>query len=162
MRYGRTVACLGALLLVLGTSAAARAGSITGFLQGAYPEGRFGTGLAVSLPLLTEIISLEGEYSRSSEQETSPSLTLWSGNVLLVSPVPFAGFRPYVAAGFGYYRQRLETAEESAFATSQGFGTFLGFGGPLHLRFDYRLIRLQGEPLQEDQKRFYGGLSLRF
>lgn len=156
------VACLGTLLVVLGTSPAARAASITGFLQGAYPEGRFGTGLAVSVPLLTEVVALEGEYSRSSEQETSPSLTLWSGNVLVVSPVAFAGFRPYFAGGLGYYRQRFGTVEESAFATSQGFGTFLGFGGPLHLRFDYRFFRLQGEPLQEDQKRFYGGLSLRF
>jgi hypothetical protein len=120
------------MLLALSASSSARAASITGFLQSAYPEGRFGTGFAVSLPLLTEVISLEGEYSRTGEKDANPSLVLWSGNLMLVSPAAFAGFRPYLV------------------------------GGPLHFRFDYRVIQLRGDPLQQSQKRLYGGLSLRF
>jgi len=41
-------------------------------------------------------------------------------------------------------------------------GLFLHLSGAVNLRLDYRAIQLQGKPLQESQKRFYGGLTLRF
>jgi len=135
---------------------------LTAFLQSASPGSRAGIGFAIGVPLFTEIITLEGEYSRTGETETAPSLTTWTGNVLIVSPVEIIRLRPYFATGFGVYRQTFASASEFSFATTPGFGTFLRLSGPLHFRFEYRLIRLRGDPLQTNQKRFYAGLTVRF
>ena len=76
-----------ALVAMILAAGAAEAGGVTGFIQRASPNGRSGIGLGLSLPVFTEIISIEGEYSRASEEDRSPSLTIWSGNLLIVSPV---------------------------------------------------------------------------
>jgi hypothetical protein len=148
------------LLLCLSSSHAKGIG-LTAFLQSASPGSRGGIGFAVGIPLITEIITLEGEYSRTGESETAPSLVTWTGNVLIVSPVELVRLRPYFAAGFGVYRQAFASASELSFATTPGFGAFLRLSGPLHGRFEYRVIRLRGDPLQAEQKRFYAGLTLR-
>jgi hypothetical protein len=153
------------LIFLLATIAAvplARAGGLTGFVQRASPNGRTGIGFALSVPMFTEIISLEGEYSRSREEDASPSLTIWSGNLLITSPVAVLRLRPYFVLGLGMYRQSFLDVQETSLATSEGFGVFLHVTGPANLRFDYRTIQLQGDPLQEGQKRFYAGLTLRF
>jgi len=158
------VARLGCLLLLaslVGTSLA-HAGGITGFIQRASPNGRSGIGFGLSVPVFTEIISLEGEYSRSVEEDASPSLTIWSGNLLLTSPIAVLRLRPYLVFGMGMYRQSFLEVQETSLATSRGLGLYLQVSGAVNLRFDYRAIRLQGNPLQEGQKRFYGGLTLRF
>ena len=157
--------CRGGLFFLLGSLSAtslAHAGSVTGFVQRASPNGRSGIGFGLSVPVFTEIISLEGEYSRSSEEDASPSLTLWSGNLLLTSPIAVLRLRPYFVMGLGMYRQSFLEAQETSLATSQGLGLFLHLSGAVNLRLDYRAIQLQGKPLQESQKRFYGGLTLRF
>ena len=141
---------------------AAEAGGVTGFIQRASPNGRPGIGLGLSLSVFTEIISIEGEYSRASEEDRSPSLTIWSGNLLLVSPVSVLRLRPYLVMGLGMYRQSFLQVQETSLTTSQGFGVYLHLTGPTNLRVDYRTIQLQGDPLQEGQKRFYSGLTLRF
>jgi hypothetical protein len=150
------------LLYVLFASSHAKGIGLTAFLQSASPESRGGIGFAVGIPLFTEIITLEGEYSRTGESETVPSLTIWSGNVLIISPVEIVRLRPYFATGFGIYRQALASASELSFTTTPGFGTFLRLSGPLHGRIEYRMIRLRGDPLQANQKRFYAGLTIRF
>ena len=38
----------------------------------------------------------------------------------------------------------------------------LALAGPLRLRLDYRVFRLNGNPLFKKVQRFYGGLSLSF
>jgi hypothetical protein len=144
-----------------GTSVA-HAGGITGFFQRASPHGRSGVGVGLSVPVFTEIISLEGEYSKSGEEDRSPSLTMWSGNLLLTSPIAVLRLRPYLVFGLGMYRQSLVDERETSLATSQGLGLYVHLSGPARLRFDYRRIQLQGSPLQERQKRFYGGISLQF
>ncbi len=163
-KWIRAVLRLGVLLLLASVSdtSLAHAGGITGFLQRASPNGRSGVGFGLSVPVFTEIISLEGEYSRSREEDASPSLTIWSGNLLLTSPVSVVRLRPYLVFGFGMYRQSFLEARETSLATSQGFGLFVHLSGPANLRLDYRAIQLQGAPLQEAQKRFYAGLTLRF
>ncbi len=150
------------LLYVLFLSCHAKGIGLTAFLQSASPGSRGGIGFAIGVPLFTEIITLEGEYSRTGESATIPSLTTWTGNVLIVSPVEIVRLRPYFATGFGVYRQAFASASELSFATTPGFGTFLRLSGPLHGRFEYRMIRLRGDPLQANQKRFYAGLTLRF
>jgi hypothetical protein len=143
-------------------AASSQAAGITAFLQGAVPGSRGGIGFALGVSVITEIITLEGEYSRAREKEESPSLTVWSGSVLLISPIEIVRLRPYFATGFGFYRQSLGTASETSFATLPGFGVFLRLGGPLHARVDYRVIKLRGEPLQGGQRRYYAGMTFRF
>jgi hypothetical protein len=150
------------LLAMVLAAPLAEAGSLTGFFQRASPLGRSGIGLALSVPMFTEILSLEGEYSRAGEEDRSPSLRIWSGNVVIASPVTVVRLRPYFVLGLGMYRQTFAETQETSLATSQGFGVFVHLTGPAHLRLDYRAIQLQGKPLQENQKRFYGGLTLRF
>ena len=150
------------LFASLSGTSLAKAGGITGFFQRASPNGRSGIGFGLSVPVFTEIISLEGEYSRSREEDASPSLTIWSGNLLLTSPIAVVRLRPYLVFGMGMYRQSFSEAQETSLTTSQGLGLYVHLSGPANLRFDYRRIRLQGNPLQEAQKRFYGGLTLRF
>ena len=150
------------LVVTILATPAAEAGGITGFLQRASPNGRPGIGIGLSLPVFTEIISIEGEYSRASEEDRSPSLTIWSGNVMFVSPISVIRMRPYFVMGLGMYRQSFLQAQATSLATSQGFGVYLHLTGPTNIRFDYRTIQLQGDPLQESQKRFYTGLTLRF
>lgn len=151
-----------ALVATILAAGAAEAGGVTGFIQRASPNGRSGIGFGLSVPVFTEILSIEGEYSRASEEDRSPSLTIWSGNLLIVSPVSVLRLRPYFVMGLGMYRQSFLQVQESSLATSQGFGVYLHLTGPANLRFDYRTIQLQGDPLQEGQKRFYTGLTLRF
>jgi hypothetical protein len=150
------------MLCALFLSSDAKGIGLTAFLQSASPGSRGGVGFAIGIPLITEIITLEGEYSRTGESETIPSLTTWTGNVLIVSPLEIVRLRPYFATGFGIYRQALASASEFSFVTSPGLGTFLRLSGPLHGRFEYRSIRLRGDPLQANQKRFYAGLTIRF
>jgi hypothetical protein len=147
------------LFLPIGTVEAA---GITAFLQRATPEARGGIGFALSIPIFTQIITLEGEYSRAGEEGESPSLAIWSGSVLLVSPIEVIRLRPYFATGFGFYRQAMGAESETSFTTLPGFGVFLRLGGPIHGRFDYRVVKLRGEPLQGSQKRYYAGMTLRF
>lgn len=150
------------LVVVLGlfSSSPASAVGITGFIQGAWPGSRAGIGFSVGIPLFTEIVTLEGEYSRVGQEGVFPSLTVWSGNILLVSPIELIRLRPYFATGFGVYRQTLASESELSFATTPGFGVFLRLAGPIHGRIDYRVFRLRGAPLQGNQKRFYAGLTL--
>jgi hypothetical protein len=148
--------------MVLGGTPSADAIGLTGFLQSASPHSRPGIGFAVSVSLFTEILTLEGEYSRARAETTSPSLTVWSGNILLVLPVEVVRLKPYLATGFGVYRQLAADASETSFCTLPGFGTYIRLAGPLHGRIEYRFIRLRGSPLQGNQRRFYGGLTLKF
>lgn len=159
---GRKTTLAVAICTVLGGTPSAEAIGITGFLQSASPHSRPGIGFAVSVALFTEILTLEGEYSRARAETTSPSLTIWSGNILLVLPAEVVRLKPYLATGFGVYRQLAADASETSFCTLPGFGTYIRLAGPLHGRLEYRFIRLQGSPLQGNQRRFYGGLTLLF
>ncbi len=150
-----------AVLLSLFSASPVGAAGITGFIQGAWPGSRAGIGFSVGIPLFTEIVTLEGEYSRVGQEGVFPSLTVWSGNILLVSPIELIRLRPYFATGFGLYRQTLASESELSFATTPGFGVFLRLAGPLYGRVDYRVFRLRGNPLQGNQKRFYAGLTFK-
>ncbi len=55
------------------------------------------------------------------------------------------------------YRERLVTRQETHFATNIGGGVKIRLVGPLRVRADYRVFRLQGDPLHETYQRFYVG-----
>jgi hypothetical protein len=60
------------------------------------------------------------------------------------------------------YRERLLTRQETHLTTNLGGGAKIRLAGPLRLRLDYRLFRLQGSPLHTTYQRFYAGANLAF
>jgi hypothetical protein len=78
------------------------------------------------------------------------------------TPVEIHGMQFYGTTGGGVYRERLGLRQETHFATNVGGGAKIRLVGPLRLRLDYRIFRLQGEPLEQTYQRFYAGANLSF
>ena len=110
------------------------------------------------------MIAMEFEYANNGENiaEATPGLRTFMGNLLVQTPIAIAGFQPYATAGLGYYRERLDTHQESAFAFNTGVGIKAKIFGPLMARFDYRVLKLRGEPLYGTVHRVYSGVHLAF
>ncbi len=110
------------------------------------------------------IIGFEFEYASSREDEAArvPSLRTWSGNILLQTPTAFTGFQLYGTAGVGGYRETLDNRHETSSALNLGGGAKIRVAGPLRLRLDYRVFRLQGSPANDSYQRFYAGANLAF
>jgi hypothetical protein len=110
------------------------------------------------------MIATEFEYANNGEniEEATPGLRTFMGNVLVQTPFAVAGFQPYATAGIGYYRERLDTHQESAFAFNSGVGMKVRIFGPLMGRADYRVMKLRGEPLYGTVHRVYSGVHLAF
>lgn len=149
-----------ALLLTLPSPANA---DLTAFLGVTpTPENRAVRGVAFGFGLL--IIGFEFEYANAIEDvaEGLPSLQTGSGNVLVQTPVEISGVQLYGTAGGGLYRERLLTLQETHFASNLGGGAKIRLAGPLRLRLDYRVFRLQGSPLHATYQRVYAGANLAF
>ena len=158
----RIFAVLSALILVLGAARPASA-DITGFLGlSPTPETRSLKGFAVGFGVL--VVGFEFEYSSLSENEDdlSPSLKTGSGNILIQTPIEVSGMQLYGTIGGGLYRERLIELQETSFTTNLGGGVKLRLAGPLRLRLDYRLFRLNGDPLHQTYHRFYAGANVGF
>jgi hypothetical protein len=110
------------------------------------------------------LIGFEFEYASNGENldEVTPALRTFSGNALLQTPFAVAGFQPYVTAGTGIYRERMETQQETAWAFNTGVGVKTSLFGPLKVRVDYRVLKLRGEPLYPTVHRVYSGVHLAF
>ena len=126
------------------------------------PDNRAVRGLAFGFGVL--VVGFEFEYSRAVEDATEglPSLQTGSGNLLVQTPIEVSGVQLYGTIGGGVYRERLLTAQETHFTTNLGGGAKIRLLGPLRLRLDYRLFRLQGSPLHSTYHRFYAGANLAF
>lgn len=151
-----------ALLLVVAFPARAIA-DVTAFVGlSPTPENRALRGASLGFGLL--IIGFEFEYASlvEDQQAGSPSLRTGSGNVLLQTPVEVSGVQLYATTGGGLYRERLLTRQETSFATNIGGGAKIRLAGPLRMRVDYRVFRLQGDPLHTTYQRFYVGANLGF
>lgn len=152
-------AVLTALLGVAGPASA----DITGFL-GFSPTtaNRGAKGLAVGGGFL--VVGFEFEYATISEELSSgaPGLTSGMFNVLLQTPIPVARMQFYGTVGGGIYKEELGVVSETSFGTNIGGGIKLRLLGPLRARFDYRLFRLQGSPINTRYNRFYAGINLGF
>jgi hypothetical protein len=158
-RYLISVCTACAMLAVPGTAAA----DITAFLGlTPTPENRAVRGVAMGFGFL--IIGFEFEYATAVEDalEGSPALQTGSGNLLVQTPVEISGVQLYGTAGGGVYRERLMAREETHFASNIGGGAKIRLAGPLRLRLDYRVFRLQGTPLHSTYQRFYAGANLGF
>jgi hypothetical protein len=153
------IAATAALLAVPQPAAA----DITAFLGiTPTPENRAVRGVAFGFGLL--VIGFEFEYSSAIEDATEglPSLQTGSGNLLVQTPIEVAGIQLYGTVGGGMYRERLLEREETHFTSNLGGGAKIRLVGPLRLRLDYRVFRLQGSPLHETYQRFYAGANLAF
>lgn len=151
-----------ALILILGAARPASA-DITGFLGlTPTPETRGAKGFAVGFGVL--VIGFEFEYSSIGENEDklAPSLKTGSGNLLVQTPIEVSGVQLYGTVGGGLYRERLIDTQETSFTTNLGGGAKIRLVGPLRLRLDYRLFRLNGDPLHQNYHRFYAGANIGF
>ena len=126
------------------------------------PENRAVRGVAFGFGVL--IIGFEFEYSNAVEDslEGLPALQTGSGNLLVQTPVEVAGIQLYGTAGGGAYRERLLAHQETHFTSNVGGGAKIRLAGPLRLRLDYRVFRLQGHPLHSTYHRFYAGANIAF
>lgn len=147
-----------ALATVLSTPAFA---DVTAFVgANTVPENRPVRGLAVGLGL---ILAFEFEWAETEEdaEVDAPALRTGTASALVQPPLAIAGVQPYLAFGFGLYRERLNQVEENGVALSTGGGVKVKLLGPLRLRLDYRAFRLRGSR-HSPAHRIYAGLNLAF
>lgn len=158
----RLTTALAALILVFGIARPASA-DITGFLGfSPTPETHMARGFAVGFGLL--VVGFEFEYSSISEDtvDGAPALRTGSGNILIQTPIEVSGIQLYGTLGGGLYRERLVERQETHFTSNLGGGAKIRLAGPLRLRLDYRLFRLNGDPLHQTYHRFYAGANIGF
>lgn len=147
------------LLLVPATASA----DITAFL-GATPSpvnrGLIGTAAGFGLV----IVGAEAEITRWPAVTTSGTagLTTWSANGLLQTPGSLSPVQVYVTAGAGLYRESKGMTTRMSTALNTGGGLKVKVAGPIRLRLDYRMFRLQGSPQTALMHRVYGGAALSF
>jgi hypothetical protein len=126
------------------------------------PANRAVKGVALGVGLL--VVGFEFEFADTSESvdDAAPSLRTGMGNVLLQTPFPVAGMQFYFTTGGGVYRETLDTRQETHLGVNTGGGIKITLLGPIRARLDYRVFKLQGEPLHSTVHRVYAGLNLAF
>lgn len=119
-------------------------------------------GFSAGLGLI--IIGFEFEYAQISEDvlEQLPGLKTYAGNVLVQTPIEVMGTQLYATAGAEGYRETLGAAQETHVGTNIGGGAKIKLLGPLRVRLDYRIFKLQGAPMHSVYQRFYVGGNLKF
>lgn len=136
---------------------------ITAFL-GASPTGSLRMAQGISAGTGLVVIGFEFEGARLSEDaaDGTPGLTTGMANLLVQTPIDVQKTQFYGTAGAGFYRERLGDATETSVGVNLGGGVKIRLTGPLKLRLDYRLFRLQGAPLHPTVHRAYAGATLGF
>jgi hypothetical protein len=148
-------------LVMLAASAAPARADITAFIgMTPTPDNHMAKGFAVGVGLM--IVGFEFEYANITQDdfEQLPSLKTYAGNVLVQTPTP--GIQLYGTIGAQGYQEQLGALEETHFGTNIGGGAKISLIGPLRVRLDYRLFRLQGSPINDVYHRFYVGANLKF
>jgi opacity protein-like surface antigen len=151
--------------VLLGTGADARADATAFIGLSVTPVNRSTRGFALGFGFL--IVAFEFEYADVQEQHgfgqtAAPSLRSGMFNGLLQMPFPVFRMQFYVTAGGGVYRERLDLATETNLGVNTGGGVKITLVGPLRVRLDYRVFRLNGQPLYPHPQRLYAGLNLAF
>ncbi len=150
-------------VLALATVPAVAAADVTAFL-GVSPTtaARLTRGAAAGAGLV--IVAFEVEAAQISERtsQAAPGLTTGMANVLLQTPLRVSGMQFYGTAGAGVYRERLGDLQETSVGGNIGGGVKIKVAGPLRLRLDYRIFRLQGAPVNQTYQRFYAGANIGF
>lgn len=158
----RTIAATFVLACAFLTATASPASAdITAFLGlSSTPERHFGKGISVGAGFL--IVGFEVEYADISEDagEQLPGLKTYSGNVLAQTPTD--GVQLYGTVGVQGFRETLGAAQETHIGTNIGGGVKIRLLGPVRVRVDYRIFKLQGSPIHDVYQRFYVGGNLKF
>jgi hypothetical protein len=151
-----------ALVLLAASAVPARA-DVTAFLGvSPTPHNHMVKGFGVGLGLL--VVGFEFEYANLAEDtfEQLPGLKTYAGNVLVQTPVPIKGTQFYGTAGVEGYQEELGAAQETHLGTNIGGGAKIKLLGPIRVRVDYRIFKLQGSPINSVYQRFYVGGNLKF
>jgi hypothetical protein len=151
------------VVLLLAAGAPPASADLTAFLgANTTPTNGLARGFSVGAGLL--LLGFEFEYASVPEDEDAlaPGLRTGMGNVLLQTPFEIFRIQPYVTAGVGLYRERLEDHQDTGFGVNTGGGAKITLTGPLRVRVDYRVFRLGGGALESPAHRIYAGLNLRF
>jgi opacity protein-like surface antigen len=125
------------------------------------PENRQVRGAAAGMGLLMVGFEFEFAFTPDDPAAAAPSLKTGMADVLLQTPVPLAGFQPYVIAGGGLYNESLGTHDDTNFGTNAGVGVKITLIGPIRLRVDYRIFKLGSSALYSPAHRIYAGLNLK-
>ena len=153
------VLLLTGLMLVAGAQPAYA--DVTGFWGLApTPALRTTRGFAIGFDML--IVGVEFEWASINERlsEDAPGLSTKMFNGMLVTPT--GSTQLYLSAGAGWFNESLGTAEESGFATNVGGGVKAKLLGPIRLRVDMRIFRLNDDAVTKTPLRIYAGLNIRF
>jgi hypothetical protein len=145
---------------LLPTAASADATAFVG--ANTSPANRLARGFAIGAGLL--VIGFEFEYADTTDDlaAAAPSLKTGTGNMLLQTPVAFAGFQPYFEIGGGVYHEELGAVSNTGFVGNTGGGVKISLLGPIRLRVDYRVMTLKNGALTSPAHRIYAGLNLKF
>jgi len=165
MRHVRAIAPVALIALALAVLAPASARADATLFLGANtsPANRLARGAAIGAGLL--VVGFEFEYCDTTDDAAAaaPALKTGMGNVLLQSPVAFAGIQPYVTVGGGVYHEERGTAvDNTGFGVNAGGGLKIALAGPIRLRVDYRVLTLKNGALTTPAHRVYAGLNLKF
>lgn len=150
-------------LVLLAASAAPARADVTAFLGvSPTPHNHMVKGFGVGLGLL--VVGFEFEYANLAEDtfERLPGLKTYAGNVLVQTPVDIKGTQFYATVGAEGYREELGAAQETHVGTNIGGGAKIKLLGPIRVRVDYRIFKLQGSPINSVYQRFYVGGNLKF
>ena len=82
--------------------------------------------------------------------------------MLVQTPIEVHGHAVLWHCRRGRLSGELGALEETHFGTNIGGGAKIKLLGPLRVRLDYRIFRLQGAPIHDDYQRFYVGANLKF
>ena len=144
----------------LAASAVPARADITAFLGlTTTPERHTLKGFSVGAGLI--IVGWEFEFAHIGEDfdEGLPGLKTYSGNFLVQTPTQT---QLYATTGVEAYRENLGDFQETYFGTNIGGGVKFKLLGPIRVRADYRIFKLQGSPLHSVYQRFYVGGNLKF
>jgi len=158
----RMLRALGITAVLVSLHATAAYADLTGFIgANTTPANRQVLGGAVGFGLL--MVGFEFEYAFTPDDPTAaaPSLKTGMGNLILQTPVSFAGFQPYITAGGGAYNESLGVHSDTSFGTNAGGGVKFTLIGPVRLRVDYRIFKLGSGALNSPAHRVYAGLNLK-
>jgi len=150
-------------VVMIAASAAPALADVTAFIGvSPTPHNHSLKGFGVGVGLL--IVGFEFEYANIAEDVTEQlaGLKTYSANVLAQTPVEVAGIQLYGTLGAEGYQERLGDASVTHFGTNIGGGAKIKLLGPLRVRVDYRILHLQGTPLNDTHQRFYVGANLKF
>ena len=157
----RLLAILVCALCAVGLSPRPAAADVTAFWGvSPTPSSRSAKGVAIGLGLL--VVGFEFEYAQISEDEVqgAPSLTTGMGNIVVMTPT--FKIQLYGTTGGGLFHEQWRDFSTTSFGTNVGGGVKFALAGPVRVRVDYRVFKLNGTPIVSRVQRIYGGLSLSF